>query len=132
MAKTLNTLLLTISAAETLVGVALALFPSLLTSLLFGSRLDAPVGILVARVAGSALLAMGIACWLARDNSESRAAAGLIMALLFYDAAVVVIFLYARLGAGLWGIGLWPAVVLHSGLGVWSVLCLKKVKANVR
>lgn len=128
----MKTLLLTKSAVETLVGGALALFPSLLISLLLGSPLDAPAGIVVARMAGSALLAMGIACWLARNNSESRAATGLIMALLFYDAAVVVIFLCARLGAGLWGIALWPAVVLHSGLAVWSVLCLKKVRANAR
>jgi hypothetical protein len=117
---------------EALVGVALALFPSLLISLLLGSPLDAPAGIVVARMAGSALLALGIACWLARNNSESRVAAGLILALLFYDAAVVVIFLCARLGSGLGGIALWPAVALHSGLAVWSVLCLKKVKANVR
>jgi hypothetical protein len=128
----LKTLLLTKSAVETLVGLALALFPSLLISLLLGSLLDAPAGIVVARMAGSALLAMGIACWLARNNSESRAATGLIMALLFYDAAVVVIFLCARIGAGLWGIGLWPAIILHSGLAVWSVLCLKRVQANVR
>ena len=126
----MKTLLLTKSVVETLTGLALALFPSLLISLLLGSRLDAPAGIVVARMAGSALLAMGIACWLARDNSESRAAAGLIIALLFYDAAAIVVFLCARLGSGLWGIALWPAVVLHSGLAVWSVLCLKKSQSE--
>jgi hypothetical protein len=45
---------------------------------------------------------------------------GLVVALLFYDSAVVVIFLFARLGAGLSGIGLGPAVVLHSGL--WGLV----------
>ena len=128
----MKTLLLTKSAVETLTGVALALFPSLLISLFLGSPLETPAGTVVARMAGSALLALGIACWLARDNSESRAATGLIIALLLYDVAVVVIFLCARLGAGLWGIGFWPVVVLHSGLWGWSVVCLNKVKANVK
>lgn len=63
---------------------------------------------------------------MARNDSQSRAATGLIVALLFYDAAVVVIFLLARLALGLAGIGLWPAVALHSGLGVWSFLGLRK------
>jgi hypothetical protein len=57
---------------------------------------------------------------LTRHDSQSRAAIGLVVALLFYDSAVVVIFLFARLGAGLSGIGLGPAVVLHSGL--WGLV----------
>ena len=32
---------------------------------------------------------------------------------------------YAGLGLGLSGIGLWPAVALHSTLAVWCVACLK-------
>jgi hypothetical protein len=123
----LKTLLIVKATAEALTGLALVLLPSLLVFLLLGASLDTPVGTVVARMAGAALLTLGIACWLARNDSKSRAATGLIAALLFYDAAVVVIFLVARLALGLSGIALWPVVVLHSGLGVWSLRCLRGV-----
>lgn len=111
---------------EALAGLALVLLPPIVVPLLIGSPLEAPSGIVVARMAGAALLTLGIACWLARNASESRAAAALIVALLFYDAAVVVVLLVARFSMALSGIGLWPAIVLHSGLGIWSMLCLGK------
>ncbi len=122
----MKTLLIVKCAVEVLAGLALALFPSMLVPLLLGSRLDVPVGTVIGRIAGTALLTMGIACWLARNDSQSRATTGLIVAMLFYDATVVVILLFARLAVGLSGMGLWPAVVLHSGLGGWSLLCLRK------
>jgi hypothetical protein len=122
----LKTLLIVKSAVELLAGLALALFPSAVVPLITGSPLDVPSGIVVGRLAGAALFALGIACWLARDDGRSRAAAALIGALLFYDAAVVIILLSARFGAELSGVLLWPAVSLHSGLGIWSLLCLRK------
>ena len=124
----MKTLLLAKAAAEGLTGLALVLFPSLVVSLLLGSPLYTPAAAVVARIAGVALLTLGTACWLARNHGNSGAATGLIIVLLFYDAAVVVIFLFARFGTGLSGIALWPAVVLHAGLGVWSVLCLRRVR----
>ena len=120
----MKTLLIVKSAVELMAGLALALFPSMLVSLLLGSPLKEPAGIVVCRIAGTALLTMGIACWLARNDSQSLAATGLIFALLFYDVAAVVILISARFGVRLSGIGLWPGVVLHAGLGLWSLLCL--------
>lgn len=128
----MKTLLIAKSAVEALAGLALALLPALVVPLLLGSSLVAPAGTVIARMAGAALLTMGIACWLARNDSQSRAAIGLIVALLLYDAAVVVILLLARFAMGMLGIALWPAVVLHSGLGVWSLSCLKKSTVNQR
>jgi hypothetical protein len=121
----MKTLLIAKSAVELLAGLALALFPSMSVSLLLGSPLDVPVGTVLGRIAGTALLTLGIACWLAHNDGQSRAAAGLVAALLCYDAAVVVILLSARFAMGLSGIGLFPAIVLHSGLGIWSLLCLR-------
>jgi hypothetical protein len=37
-----------------------------------------------------------------------------------------VLLLAARLGAHMLGIILWPAVFLHSGLGIWSFVTLRK------
>jgi hypothetical protein len=122
----MKTLLTAKSVVEVLAGLALALLPSMAVPLLIGSPLDAPSGIVVGRLAGAALVTLGIACWLARSDSQSRAAAALIAALLVYDVAVVVILLNARFAMELSGILLWPAVALHSALGIWSLLCLRK------
>lgn len=87
----MKTLLLAKAAVEALAGLALVLLPSLSVSILLGVPLDAPAGIVIARMAGTALLTMGISCWPASNESQSRAAIGLIAALLFYDASVVAI-----------------------------------------
>ena len=107
-------------------GLVLVPFPSLLAMLLLGSSLDAPVALTVARVAGIALIALGAACWLARDDEQSRAAKGLVGAMVFHNAAIATVLVYAGVGLGLSVIGLWPAVLLHAAMTVWCVLCLQK------
>ena len=120
----MKTLLVVKSAVELMAGLVLALFPSMVVSLLLGSSLEESAGIVVCRIGGTALLTLGIACWLARNDSQSLAATGLVFALLFYDIAIVVTLISAHFGFRLSGIGLWPGVVLHAGLGLWSLLCL--------
>jgi hypothetical protein len=106
-------------------GLALEISPAVPVSLLLGARLDSPAGFLTARVAGAALLSLALACWVARDDSRSRAATGLIAALLLYNIAAVAVAVHAGLGLGLSGIGLWPAVLLHIAMAVWCILCLR-------
>ena len=56
--------LLTVSAVIELgAGLALLAFPSAAVKLLFGSPLDTPAGVALGRLAGAALLTLGIACW---------------------------------------------------------------------
>ena len=123
----MKTLLFMKAAVEILAGLALIAFPSVAVSLVMGQPLTEPVGIVIGRIAGVAVLALGITCWLARNESQSHAAISLIWALLFYDVSFVLILLSAHLRIALDGIGLWLVVALHSGLGVWSALCLGKV-----
>jgi hypothetical protein len=115
----MKNLLAVTAGIEAATGLALALSPSVPVSLLLGTSLDAPSGLVVARIAGAALLSLGVACWLARHDEQSRATKGLIAALLLYNVATVSVLVYASLGLGLAGIGLWPAVVLHAALAVW-------------
>jgi hypothetical protein len=106
-------------------GLALLSYPSVAVALLVGARLEEPAALTVARVCGAALLTLGIACWLTRGDAQSRAANGLVAAMLLYDIAVAAILAFAAIGNGLHGAALWPAVILHTAMSVWCVACLR-------
>ena len=124
-------LLIVKSTVEILAGLAFALSPGRLFVILLGTPLELG-GLFAFRMFGAAIFAIGLACWLARDDSEGRTARGLVFSMLLYDAAFVAILLSARLGARLSGICLWPVVILHSGLGIASLLALKKGSTVIR
>ena len=127
----MKTLLIVTAVIEVATGLALLLTPSLPVSLLFGSSLDTSTALTVGRVAGAALLALGVACWLARHDGQSRAATGLVAAMVLYNIAAVAILASAGVGSGLVGVGLWPAVVLHAALAVWCIACLRSKRVNL-
>jgi len=118
----MNKTLLQVSAAvEVGAGAALALVPTAVVGLLIGGSVDSPTALAVTRLAGAALLTLGLVCWFASRDSESRAAIGVVTAMSFYNAAAAGVLLYARFGAELSGLGLWPAIVLHAALAAWCL-----------
>ena len=127
---TARQLLIATALSEAGLGLVLLSAPSVPVSLLIGASLDTPGGLVVARVAGAALLSIGAACWLARGDGQSRAARGLVAALLLYNAVVVVLLVHARIGSGLSGVGLWPAVGLHVALAGWCFMCLREARTR--
>ena len=94
-------ILLIAAVAEVATGLALLIVPSLVGRLLLGEELVG-VAIAVARVAGIALIGLGIACWPGPPR----------IGMLIYSAAITLYLAYLGF-AGLAGILLWPAVVLH-------------------
>jgi riboflavin transporter FmnP len=102
-------------------GLVLVALPSVASTLLFGSPPDTPVGLILARFAGAALLALGLACWLARLDGKSRAARGLVVAMVLYNVAGVVLLAYACFNLGVSGIGLWPAFAVHAAMAGWCI-----------
>jgi hypothetical protein len=107
-------------------GVALLCCPSAAVALLLGSGLDAPAAVALGRVAGAALLALGVACWLARGDRESGAARGVVTAMMVYNLGAVVILGTAGIRLRPVGVALWPAVVLHAAMAGWCVECLRR------
>ncbi|MGB7502480.1 MAG: hypothetical protein WBM25_08810 [Azonexus sp.] len=90
------------AVSEAATGLALVVAPSLVARLLLGEELSG-MAIAVARVAGIALIALGVACW------PGTALAGM----LTYSVAITVYLAYLGFTGISTGILLWPAVVLH-------------------
>ena len=113
--------LLTVTALiEAATGVGLISVPATVVRLLLGSELLGP-GIPLGRLAGVALLTLGIACWLASTDTQSCAARGIVTAMMLYNIGAVLILGAAGLQSQAVGIGLWPAVILHAVMTVWCV-----------
>src|SRR5712671_311766 len=110
---------------EAATGLALIALPAIVVRLLLGAEISG-ASIPLGRVAGAALLALGVACWLARDDRQSCAARGLVVAMLIYNVVATAVLAFAGIGLGLHGVALWPAVVLHAAMGVWCGACLRR------
>jgi hypothetical protein len=91
------------AVAEAATGLALLIVPSLVGRLLLGEELTG-ITIPVARVAGIALIALGVACWPGPPR----------VGMLIYSAAVTLYLAYVGFAGGWTGTLLWPAVVLHA------------------
>jgi hypothetical protein len=95
-------------------------------SVLLGTTLDTSTGMVVARVAGAALLSLGLICWTARNDPRSHATRGLIQALVLYNAAAAAVFIHANFVLGLSGIGLWLAAIVHIAMTGWCAFRITK------
>jgi hypothetical protein len=101
----MNTLLTLAAVAEATTGLALLVVPALVGQLLLGTEL-AGVSIPVARVAGMALIALGIACL-----------PGLaLLGMLTYSALATAYLAYVGIRGEWVGLLLWPAVAVHAVL----------------
>jgi len=120
-----KTLLIVTAFAETAAGMMLLVSPPLVAALLLGASLDAPAALVVARVAGAALLSLGCACWLARHDGPNGAVPRLVAAMLLYNSVAAAVLAQAGAGGRLVGVLTWPAVAVHAALAVWCLACLR-------
>src|SRR5947209_2897731 len=107
------------AALEAVTGLALMIDPAVVARLLLGGHLPG-VGTALGRVAGFALLSLGLACWPRPGPASARA----LRALLTYNPLVTLYLLYLGIGGEWVGSLLWPAVALHALLtlllaGAW-------------
>jgi hypothetical protein len=115
----------TTAVIEAGAGLALLSFPSAAVALLLGAPLETPGALTVARVGGAALLTLGAAFWLARGDTQSRAARGLVAAMVLYNLGAAIILGAAGIRSQPVGIVLWPAVVLHAAMTIWCIMSLR-------
>jgi hypothetical protein len=98
-------------------GLALLIVPSLVGRLLLGEELIG-IAIPVARVAGIALIALGVACWPGTP----------LVGMLTYSVAVTLYLVYVGFAGGLTGILLWPAAAIHAALTLLLAIVWVKEK----
>ena len=110
---------------EAATGLGLIAVPAIVVRLLLGAEISG-ASIPLGRVAGVALLALGVACWLASYDEQSCAARGLVRAMALYNIGAALILALAGIGSGFVGIVLWPAVILHAVMALWCVACLRR------
>jgi hypothetical protein len=99
------------TALEVPVGLGLLAIPSPLALLLLGAPLSG-AGLVVARLAGGGLLALGVACWFARSTPITRAGLGVAGAFLIYNIVACVTLAIGTPGSGSGALAL-GAAVLH-------------------
>jgi hypothetical protein len=126
----LNALYTTTAVIELGTSLALLALPSPTVALLIGATPRTPPDLTLFRVAGAALLTIGAANWFARDDSRSLAAKGLAGAMVLYNLGVVLILSAAAIGPDLYGVALWPAVILHASMSVWCLVSLMRWEAR--
>ena len=100
------------AAIEAVTGLVMILFPQVLIRLLLDADV-AGAGIVVGRVAGIALISLGLGCWMGRQDASGSWP---IAAMLIYNALVAIYLTLVGFGTEFVGILLWPAAALHAAL----------------
>jgi hypothetical protein len=108
-------LLILTAVVEGLTGLILLVYPPVIVRLLLDSEI-AGAGVLMSRLAGIVLIALGVACW--PDRNTLRAFPGM----LTYNVLAMTFLVHVGIN-GVAGFLLWPAVATHAGLSgllVWA------------
>jgi hypothetical protein len=110
---TTKALVMVSSTIEAATGLALIIDPELVARILLGTDLLGG-GIAVSRVAGAALLALGLACWPGKDDATAQTTC----ALFIYNFLAAIYLGYLRAGGGFVSYLLWPVCALHALLAL--------------
>jgi len=122
-------LLIITAVLEAATALLLLTVPALVVTALFGWGQPPPEALVVARVAGAAVLSIAVASWTSRRAAGS---AGVVTALLTYNAVVAAVFAYAGALLRMTGWLLWPAVLGHCALGAWCIACARGAETGER
>jgi hypothetical protein len=125
----MNRVLAIAAAGEAVTGLALLVSPPTVARLLLGAEV-AGAGIWMSRVAGIALIALGITCW--PGTSAIRSSGQAYGGMSTYSALVSLCLVYVGLAGESTGKLLWPAAVAHVILTVLLALAWCKKGTAMR
>lgn len=105
----MNRILKFAAIGEALTGLGLVVSPSLVIGLVFGATVEG-AGIIACRLAGLALIGLGLACWPGPGGKPAQ------LGMLVYSLAAAIYLAGIGFGIGgdATGIMLWPAAVAHA------------------
>ncbi|MER9405643.1 hypothetical protein NKI36_16545 [Mesorhizobium caraganae] len=132
MKATRKLFLIVIAAVEAATGLGLLLLPSVPLALLLGLASGTVEAIFVGRIAGVALLSIGVASWMARKDELNPSLSGLLVGILIYNTAVTILLVYAGAVLKMTGVILWPVIAFHAVLAVWGGLLLRGISSELR
>lgn len=107
---------------ELLTGVLLLIYPEIVIRFLFDASLVG-AGIIISRIAGASLIALGMACWPYAFIKKTFQG---LTAMLTYSLIATIYLGYVGLFEETTGLLLWPAVAFHSAITIFLVLGLVK------
>jgi hypothetical protein len=103
------------ATGEAALGLVLLVYPPIVVRLLFNAQI-AGAGAVMSRIAGIALIALGVACWPGSDAGSSPSRA--LRAMLCYGLLAMLYLAYLGIRGEWVGILLWPGVGIHAVLTV--------------
>ncbi len=109
---------------ELLAGLSLLLLPGFALNVLLGTPDPSPEAVGISRLAGVALIAIGVMC---HSGAAATVSWWVLAGMLVYNVGATAALAYIGAGQGLSGPLLWPAVLLHAALTLWVLLCLQTV-----
>src|SRR5271165_7215306 len=109
--RQMKNLLALAALGEAGTGLVLLVYPPIVVRLLFAAEI-AGTGVVMSRIAGISLIALGIACW------PARAATWALCGMLTYSSLAMLYLIHLGLGGQWPGILLWPAVAVHAVLTI--------------
>ena len=115
------------AVVETATSVALIGVPALVVPLLVEGEISNLV-LVVARVLGITLLALGLACWPQRQRTGAGMAA--FRGMLAYNGLIALFLAYVGAVLRLGGPLLWPSVALHAVVAlllIWSLRAVRRL-----
>ncbi len=102
----MNKVLAIVALAEAGTGAVLLAYPPVVVQLLFGLEIEGS-GIIMSRIAGIALIGLGVSCW------PGKSALQPLNGMLTYSALAMLYLVYIGIRGEAVGLLLWPAVAAH-------------------
>jgi len=99
------------AVGEAATGLVLLVYPPIVVWLLFGAEISG-AGMVISRIAGISLIALGLACWPASELSGSPTRA--LRGMLCYSLLATLYLAYLGIRREWVGSLLWPAVAVHA------------------